>query len=145
MEVAPFFVDFPHFLSIFTIFYWFSRFTHFCHDLHFVAIYAKIAISATSHVFCMYDPMTLDLTEMAGPCKYCVQNDVRGTRLLFQNVRGMIYAWKQGNERYPGMPANKDGGKNADKNKNNKHQTNRQTSKSSSLPSSLRILKRLSK
>ena len=63
MEVAPFFVDFHHFLSIFTIFYRFSRFTHFCRDLHFVAIYAlfpqiflaKIAISATSHVFCMYD------------------------------------------------------------------------------------------
>jgi len=64
MEVAPFFVDFHHFLSIFTIFYRFSRFTHFCRDLHFVAIYAlfpqiflaKIAISATSHVFCMYAP-----------------------------------------------------------------------------------------
>ena len=63
MEVAPFFVDFHHFLSIFTIFYRFSRFTHFCRDLHFVAIYAlfpqiflaKITISATSHVFCMYD------------------------------------------------------------------------------------------
>ena len=37
MEVAPFFVDFHHFLSIFTNFY---RFTHFCRDLHFVAIYA---------------------------------------------------------------------------------------------------------
>ena len=63
MEVAPFFVDFHHFLSIFTIFYRFSRFTHFCRDLHFVAIYAlfpqfflaKIAFSVTSHVFCMYD------------------------------------------------------------------------------------------
>ena len=40
MEVAPFFVDFHHFLSIFTIVYRFSRFTHFCRDLHFVAIYA---------------------------------------------------------------------------------------------------------
>ena len=40
MEVAPFFVDFHHFLSIFTIFYRFSRFTHLCRDLHFVAIYA---------------------------------------------------------------------------------------------------------
>ena len=40
MEVAPFFVDFHHFLSIFTIFYRFSRFTHFCCDLHFVPIYA---------------------------------------------------------------------------------------------------------
>ena len=40
MEVAPFFVDFHHFLSIFTIFYPFSRFTHFCRDLHFVAINA---------------------------------------------------------------------------------------------------------
>ena len=40
MEVAPFFVDFYHFLLIFTIFYQFSRFTHFCPDLHFVAIYA---------------------------------------------------------------------------------------------------------
>ena len=64
MEVAPFFVDFHHFLSIFTIFYRFSRFTHFCRDLHFVAIYAlfpqfflaKIAITAISHVFCMYAP-----------------------------------------------------------------------------------------
>ena len=63
MEVAPFFVDFHHFLSIFTIFYRFSRFMHFCRDLHFVAIYAlfpqiflvKIAFPATSHVFCMYD------------------------------------------------------------------------------------------
>ena len=62
MEVAPFFVDFHHFLSIFTIFHRFSRFTHFCRDLHFVVIYAvflqiflaKIADSATSHVFCMY-------------------------------------------------------------------------------------------
>ena len=62
MEVAPFFVDFHHFLSIFTIFYRFSRFTHFCRNLHFVAIYAlfsqfflaKIAFSVTSHVFCMY-------------------------------------------------------------------------------------------
>ena len=60
---SPFFVDFHNFLSIFTIFYRFSRFTHFCRDLHFFAIYAlfpqiflaKIAISATSHVFCMYD------------------------------------------------------------------------------------------
>ena len=40
MEVAPFFVDFHHFLSIFIIFYRFSRFTHFCRDLHFVAISA---------------------------------------------------------------------------------------------------------
>ena len=40
MDVAPFFVDFHHFLSIFTIFYQFSRFTHFCRNLHFVAIYA---------------------------------------------------------------------------------------------------------
>ena len=39
MEVAPFFVDFHHFLSIFTIFYRFSRFTHVCRDLHFVAIF----------------------------------------------------------------------------------------------------------
>ena len=62
MEVAPFFVDFHQFWSIFTIFYRVSRFTHFCHDLHFVAIYAlfpqfflaKIAFSATSHVFGMY-------------------------------------------------------------------------------------------
>ena len=62
MEVAPFFVDFHHFLSIFTIFYRFSRFTHFCRDLHFVAIYALFpqiffgqnSLPATSHVFCMY-------------------------------------------------------------------------------------------
>ena len=66
MEVAPFFVNFHHFLSIFTIFYRFSRFTHFCRNLHFVAIYAlfpqiflaKIAFSVTSHVFCMYGEKT---------------------------------------------------------------------------------------
>ena len=40
MEVAPFFVNFHHFLLIFTIFYRFSRFTHFCRDLYFVAINA---------------------------------------------------------------------------------------------------------
>ena len=70
MEVAPFFVDFHHFLSIFTIFCRFSPFFIDFHDLRtFVAIYilsrfthffrnfflAKIAFSATSHVFCMYD------------------------------------------------------------------------------------------
>ena len=63
MEVAPFFVDFHYFLSIFTIFCQFSPFFIDFHDLRtFVAIYAlfpqnflaKIAISATSHVFCMY-------------------------------------------------------------------------------------------
>ena len=67
MEVAPFFVDFHHFLSIFTIFYQFSQLTHFCRDLHFVTIYAlfpqifwaKIAFSATSHIFCMYAPGNL--------------------------------------------------------------------------------------
>ena len=36
-------------------------------------------------------PMALDHREMAGPCKYCAQNDVSGTRLLFPNMRGMIY------------------------------------------------------
>ena len=63
MEVAPFFVDFHHFLSIFTIFidfhdlrtfvaiYILSRFTHFFRNFFL----AKIAYSATSHVFCMYD------------------------------------------------------------------------------------------
>ena len=70
MEVAPFFVDFHHILSIFTIFCRFSPFFIDFHDLRtFVAIYilsqlthffrkfllAKIAFSATSHVFCMYD------------------------------------------------------------------------------------------
>ena len=53
MEVAPFFVDFHHFLSIFTIFYRFSRFTHFFPKFFL----AKIAFSATSHVFCMYGTM----------------------------------------------------------------------------------------
>ena len=83
MEIAPFFVNFHHFLSIFTIFCRFSRFTHFCRDLQFfvtffvdfhdlrtvVAIYilsrfthffrqfflAKIAITATKVLFLMYD------------------------------------------------------------------------------------------
>ena len=56
MEVAPYFVDFHHFLSIFTIYafvsiYILSRFTHFFRKFFL----AKIACSATSHVFCMYD------------------------------------------------------------------------------------------
>ena len=50
-----------------TIFCRISQFTHFCRDLHYVAIYtlfpqfflAKIAFSATSHVFCMYGPHLL--------------------------------------------------------------------------------------
>ena len=50
MEVAPFFVDFHHFLSIFTIYALLSRFTHFFRNFFL----AKIAFSATSHVFCMY-------------------------------------------------------------------------------------------
>ena len=53
MEVAPFFVNFHHFLSIFTIFYRFSRFTHFCRDLHFVAIYAlfpQFFLGQSSHL-----------------------------------------------------------------------------------------------
>ena len=63
MEVAPFFVDFHHFLSIFTTLidfhdlrtfvaiYILSWFTHFFRKF----FWAKIAFSATSHVFCMYD------------------------------------------------------------------------------------------
>ena len=61
MEVAPFFVDFHHFLSIFTIYALLSQFT-FCRDLRtFYANFflAKIAFSATSHVFCMYDVNTI--------------------------------------------------------------------------------------
>ena len=62
MEVAPFFVDFHHFLSIFNFFidfhdlrtfvaiYILSRFTHFFRKFFL----AKIASSTTSHVFCMY-------------------------------------------------------------------------------------------
>ena len=53
MEVAPFFVDFHHFLSIFTIYALLSRFTHFFRKF----LLAKIAFSATSHVFCMYAKM----------------------------------------------------------------------------------------
>ena len=51
MEVAPFFVDFHHFLSIFTIYALLSRFTHFFRKFFL----AKIAFPATSHVFCMYE------------------------------------------------------------------------------------------
>ena len=73
MEVAPFFVDFHHFLSIFTIFidfhdlrtfvaiYILSRFTHFFRKFFL----AKIAYSATSHVFCMYDH------HLPGSTKFC--------------------------------------------------------------------------
>ena len=49
-------MDFHHFLSIFTIYALLSRFT-FCRDVRnlFRAFFlAKIAFSATSHVFCMY-------------------------------------------------------------------------------------------
>ena len=70
MEVAPFFVDFHHFLSIFTIFYRFSRFTHFCRDLHFVAIYTlfpQFFFGQNSHLrnkspFFMYAPKMAKMT-----------------------------------------------------------------------------------
>ena len=76
MEVAPFFVDFHHFLSIFTIFYDFhdlrtfvaiyilSRFTHFFRK-YFLA---KIAFSATSHVFCMYACASAFWPSQTYPC-----------------------------------------------------------------------------
>ena len=62
MEVAPFFVDFHHFLSIFTIYALLSRFT-FCRDLRTFFL-AKIAFSATLHVFCMYDIIHCSVTSM---------------------------------------------------------------------------------
>ena len=49
MEVAPFFVGF-HNLRSFVAIYIMSRFTHFFRNFFL----AKIAFSATSHVFCMY-------------------------------------------------------------------------------------------
>ena len=49
MEVAPFFIDF-HDLRTFVAIYILSRFTHFFRNFFL----AKIAFSATSHVFCMY-------------------------------------------------------------------------------------------
>ena len=79
MEVAPFFVDFHHFLSIFTTFCRFSPFFIDFYDLRtFVAIYilsrfthffrkfflAKIAFSATSHVFlhvCLHHPFFISV------------------------------------------------------------------------------------
>ena len=50
MEVAPFLVDFHHFLSICTIYALLSRFTHFFRKFFL----AKIAISATKVPFWMY-------------------------------------------------------------------------------------------
>jgi len=98
MEVAPFFVDFHHFLSIFTIFYRFSRFTHFCRDLHFVAIYAlfpqfflaKIAISATSHVFCMYDNIEKHRQRWSGP-----NNRILSDGTVCPKHIGIISLWKK--------------------------------------------------
>ena len=49
MEVAPFFVGF-HNLRSFVAIYIMSRFTHFFRNFFL----AKIASSATSHIFCMY-------------------------------------------------------------------------------------------
>ena len=49
IEVSPFFVDF-HDLRTFVATYILSRFTHFFRQFFL----AKIAFSATSHVFCMY-------------------------------------------------------------------------------------------
>ena len=47
---SPFFIDF-HDLRTFVAIYILSRFTHFFRNF----FWAKIAFSATSHVFCMYD------------------------------------------------------------------------------------------
>ena len=111
MEVAPFFVDFHHFLSIFTIFY---RFTHFCRDLHFVAIYAflpqfflaKIAFSATSHFFCMYALTIPCLTKMCkisnGICFFLPEilkglgpsvSSIYAPRLHFQEGPHWSWSW----------------------------------------------------
>ena len=60
MEVAPFFVEF-HNLRSFVAIYIMSRFTHFFRNFFL----AKIAFSATSHVFCMY--VTNDLRSGLGP------------------------------------------------------------------------------
>ena len=68
MEVAPFFVNFHHFLSIFTIFYRFSRFTHFCRDLHFVAIYALFP-----HIYFGQNSLLRNITRFLHVCLYHIQ------------------------------------------------------------------------
>ena len=59
MEVAPFFVGF-HNLRSFVAIYIMSRFTHFFRNFFL----AKIAFSATSHVFCMY------VSKLGGPFQF---------------------------------------------------------------------------
>ena len=72
MEVAPFFVDFHHFLSIFTIFYRFSRFTHFCRDLHFVAIYALFP-----QIFFGQNSLLRNITRFLHVCPYLIVTQYR--------------------------------------------------------------------
>ena len=67
MEVAPFFVNFHHFLTIFTIYALLSRFT-FCRDLHtFSANFfsAKIA-SPQHHTFFACMPADYNRMDMPG-------------------------------------------------------------------------------
>ena len=135
MEVAPFFVDFHHFLSIFTIFCRFSPFFIDFHDLRtFVAIYilsrfthffrkfflAKIAFSATSHVFCMYGkvpkngqfwaknaifghtwPQRLQMAGKSGSKGGSQWNTCGGTTLdakLFRKLHKMVRKWPKNNQ-----------------------------------------------
>ena len=91
MEVAPFFVDFHHFLSIFTIFYRFSRFTHFCRDLHFVAIYALFP-----QIFFGQNSLLRNITRFLHVCK-------RG-RNSPQNVENKTAASGLGNQTSQRLP-----------------------------------------
>ena len=92
MEVAPFFVDFHHFLSIFTIFYRFSRFTHICRDLHFVAIYALFP-----QIFFGQNSLLRNIT------RFCMYANKGGFILLLRTLShhlkiitefGYIWPWK---------------------------------------------------
>ena len=90
MEVAPFFVDFHHFLSIFTILYQFSRFTHFCRDLHFVAIYALFP-----QIFFGQNSLHRNITRFLHVCERPVGDFLNDNEILHSDVENETREMKQ--------------------------------------------------
>jgi len=99
MEVAPFFVDFHHFLSIFTIFYRFSRFTHFCRDLHFVAIYALFP-----QIYFGQNSLPRNITRFLHVCISCCPLRARLITRDLEGQRKMINHWSVLSVRRPSKP-----------------------------------------
>ena len=98
MEVAPFFVDFHHFLSIFTIFYRFSRFTHFCRDLR---TFSAIFFGQNSHL----RNITRFLHVWGGVVQSCPKNLIAFSKVSADKQEVLLkltnFLWEESNKPGP--------------------------------------------